>query len=184
MEFYKHVFDNIKEFIKYRYNVDYKDTGFNEQAFRADEYTKIHIPSTTILLFNDSSTKYKSINAETRKLIKDNIKGKKELILIMNKDIEEMDINDYPDVWVQVRRITTFYINVPRCKQIPRHTREADQDSIQKSLSGWYTNTKSIPRISLFDPPVVWLGARKGDIISVDRPSVSSGYQTIYRVVV
>ena len=55
---------------------------------------------------------------------------------------------------------------------------------IKALLSDWYTDIKTIPRISEYDSAIVWLGLMPGMIVEIHRPSISTGYQIIYRLVV
>lgn len=97
----------------------------------------------------------------------------------MLKDFE----TDNPRLWVQIRPYTLFINNLPASSESVVH-RRLDQADIKAELETTRTPIAGIPKIKEWDPQVVWLGARSGEIIAVDRLSGSVGYQTILRRVI
>lgn len=199
MNLYINVYNRLLEFIKYRYNlpiVDELDEKTIKKQLKNDGYIKIELKNNVVILLSYNDGKFKSLNPDTRKLIKDNIKkDTKELIYIIDLDssndndsvIKKMseDIKrDYSNVWFQVRYLSTFYVNIPNSKQIPKHYKLEDEKKIKALLSDWYTDIKTIPRISEYDSAIVWLGLKPGMIVEIHRPSITTGYQIIYRLVV
>lgn len=185
MDLYFHAINNIKEFIAYRFGTPYTK-AIDPKDLKNNGYIQLSVKDNTVIiliLYNEG--KYRTVNADTKKLIKDSIKKTtKELIIIIDSELEETpSIDDVDDVWVQIRKLSVFYLNIPQNKQIPKHLKEDNQQELKEMLNSWYLDTKSIPRINSNDPPVVWLGGKHGDIITIERPSVSVGSQKIYRLV-
>ena len=142
MNLYINVYNRLLEFINYRYDisiVDELDEKTIKKQLKNDGYIKIELKNNVVILLSYNEGKFKSLNPDTRKLIKDNIKkDTKELIYIIDLDssndndsvIKKMteDIKrDYSNVWFQVRYLSTFYVNIPNSKQIPKHYKLEDE---------------------------------------------------------
>ena len=199
MNLYLNVYNRLLEFIKYRYDISFTnalDEKSIKKHLKNDGYIKFELKNNVIIILSYNDGKFKSLNPDTRKLIKDNIKkDTKELIYIIDLDasndndsvIKKMteDIKkDYSNIWFQVRYLSTFYINIPNSKQIPKHYKLEDEKKIRTLLSDWHTDIKTIPRITEYDSPIVWLGLEPGTIVEIHRPSISTGCQILYRLVV
>ena len=54
-----------------------------------------------------------------------------------------------------------------------------------KVLSDEFYNSKnSYPKINVYDPAIIWLGARVGDVIKITRISEIAGISIAYRLVI
>jgi DNA-directed RNA polymerase subunit H (RpoH/RPB5) len=92
-------------------------------------------------------------------------------------------VADYPDTWIQFRPYTTFNLVKPESTLIPPHT-IITKEELLRQLGMMYIDISTIPLIHEWDPIIVWIGGRKGDIIQVDRLSASVGRSTFYRIVI
>jgi DNA-directed RNA polymerase subunit H (RpoH/RPB5) len=100
----------------------------------------------------------------------------------VKKVLEEFkDNNDR--IWVQMRPYSLFINNIPECSEIVKH-RRLDQKAVREELELTHTPLVSLIRTKEWDPPVVWLGARAGEIIAVERLSGSVGTQTVLKRVI
>ena len=69
------------------------------------------------------------------------------------------------------------HVLVPQCRIL----KEKD---VEESLKKYCTSKENLPKISVDDPVVKELGAKKGDVIEFVRNSPISGKALYYRVVV
>lgn len=76
-----------------------------------------------------------------------------------------------------------FLYNMPTIKIIPKHS-IVNEEEINNMMSFLNIKESELPKISIFDPPVVWLGAEVGDVIRIDRLSPVTGITPVYRKVI
>lgn len=66
---------------------------------------------------------------------------------------------------------------------VPKHTKLSEKD--KKSLLEKYNiSFNKLPKIMVSDPGLAKLGAKVGDVIKIDRPSITAGKTVFYRGVV
>ena len=195
--FHYNIYKNILAFVKFRYGEDIAPVSKKEifRDIERDKYIKITVKNgEVIILFMESGDKYDILNLATRVMLYQQLaKNTKELMVIMDtifkKDylplIEKfLEDFDRPGVDLLIRPLTIFYSNVPKNKQIPKHYIE-DQEMVNKAFKLTRIEKSAIPKIKLYiDPYTTWLGAKEGDIITVERPSPSVGQQIFYREVI
>lgn len=75
-----------------------------------------------------------------------------------------------------------FLVDIPNHISVPRHRIMQDQE-IQDNLFSEYIKANDIYTIYEFDPPIVWLGGRDGQIVEVIRLSSSSLEAPVYRLI-
>ncbi len=66
---------------------------------------------------------------------------------------------------------------------VPKHVKISDSEK-EKFLQEQFLATRQLPKILKIDPAIVHLKAQAGDIIKVERKSITSGESHYYRVVV
>ena len=75
-----------------------------------------------------------------------------------------------------------FLVDIPNHVSVPRHRIMEDRE-IQDNLFSEYIKANDIYTIYEFDPPIVWLGGRDGQIVEVIRLSSSSLEAPVYRLI-
>jgi len=76
----------------------------------------------------------------------------------------------------------TFAVVVPEHKAVPQHIIMDNKESEKLLQAFWLTRT-DLPTIYASDPPLIWLGAREGNIVKILRRSQTSGTSVYYRQV-
>jgi DNA-directed RNA polymerase subunit H (RpoH/RPB5) len=73
-------------------------------------------------------------------------------------------------------------LNIPKVQCIPRHTVLTPEEK-KALLDTSRIGVADLPFITSTDPPVVWEGARVGDVVRVDAPSETAGTAVRYYLV-
>ena len=66
---------------------------------------------------------------------------------------------------------------------IPKHSKLSDKQK-EKLLEQYNISLKELPRITKNDPTLSSLSVKQGDVIKIERDSLTAGYAVFYRVVV
>ncbi|MBR9693132.1 DNA-directed RNA polymerase subunit H [Candidatus Woesearchaeota archaeon] len=66
---------------------------------------------------------------------------------------------------------------------VSTHEKLSDKDA-KAIYEKYHATLKELPKISVYDPAIVGLGLREGDIIKITRPSPTAGTTVFYRGVV
>lgn len=189
---------NVLEFTKHRFGKTFDPIDKREfkEQYKVSGYISIVFDKIKILLLNDKG-KYTSLGADTKKLAKEKLKEIKfsEIIIIMSIDLRGASAPSnlesirkfredeaFANTWIQVRPKNNFLVVIPKSKWVPKHERILDQVKLKKDISLW-NQVLSNPRIDEYDPPIMWEGAKAGELVKVYRPSGSIGEQIIYRLV-
>jgi len=88
-----------------------------------------------------------------------------------------------PNVYIEAYTYDKFMIVYPEHVAIPPH-RIATQTEVDQYYNDFGIAREDMPKIMVSDTPVMWLGAKSGDVISVTRRSESAGYSAIMRHVI
>ena len=75
-----------------------------------------------------------------------------------------------------------FIIDIPNHIMVPSH-RIMTEEEIQKELYTEYIKKGDIYTIYEYDPPIIWLGGRDGQIIEIIRKSITSLEAPVYRLI-
>ena len=152
-----------------------------------------------VIALTKYGSKYSTLLAESKKRIKElcDSDGITELLYIcdvsytglktntslnlIHKIIQEIK-QEFKKVWLQIRSYQTFQYIIPDCIDVPEH-RIVPLEDAEEMLKKEYKKKSSILQIYEWDNPVVWLGARSGDFVEVDRYTPSVGMQKILRYV-
>jgi DNA-directed RNA polymerase subunit H (RpoH/RPB5) len=86
----------------------------------------------------------------------------------------------FSDIPCNVHPYKNFVLCIPFCAEVPKHT-ILTKEEVDTLLSLERISMAGLPIIFETDPPVVWLGARKGDIIKIDNFSLTSISTVSYR---
>ena len=194
-------YKNILLYFKYRSENVTEELTKDELIKTMINQNLVNIKSKKIhLILSTPKQKYSLINNEMKKKITEVLLADKveEIMYVAditlvgekgasnNQAIKKI-LDDFKDInkniWVQIRPYTLFINNIPKCLEITKH-RRLDQDKVKEELELTHTVPSSLIKTHEWDPPVAWLGARAGEIISVDRLSGSVGIQTILKRVI
>ena len=179
------VYLNVIQFLKYRYNEDIEEDKNN---FKSDiinkDYFDITIKDNLSVIIVASDGRYGNLHSDTKKLITDKIKNDRIRECVLITDIELRNDRgpnnikamnkfaaSFTDTWVQIRPKTIFYFYIPN--MVPLH-KIVDKDKFMENNLDYINTLDSMERIYVFDPPVTWIGGRKGDIIEVSSPSIGT----------
>ena len=97
--------------------------------------------------------------------------------------IDALNSEDKKAIKYKVYSYINFIFVVPEHQSVPKH-RIMNKEEIEKLFNFDRINSKSVGSISINDPPIIWLGANKGDIIEIERDSQTAGVALYYRRVV
>lgn len=75
-----------------------------------------------------------------------------------------------------------FLVDIPNHISVPNH-RIMEEQEIQDNLFSEYIKKTDIYTIYEYDPPIVWLGGRDGQVVEVIRLSSSSLEAPVYRLI-
>jgi DNA-directed RNA polymerase subunit H (RpoH/RPB5) len=89
----------------------------------------------------------------------------------------------FSDVKCNVYPYSNFVLCIPFCSEVPKHTILTPKEA-EELLTLERISISGLPLIYETDPPIVWLGAKKGDIIKIDNFSLTSINTVSYRRVV
>jgi DNA-directed RNA polymerase subunit H (RpoH/RPB5) len=89
-------------------------------------------------------------------------------------DGEKPIFNAYPSI--------NFLFDLPNHCMVPKHRIMTDAE-IQSELFSEYIKKNDIYTIYEFDPPIVWLGGREGQVVEVIRQSISTLEAPVYRLI-
>ena len=196
------IYLNVFKYINSR-NLETDDTVMNLYDFitKATSDLKVTINTNkSIIIIAVPDSKYATLNIDSRKYIKELSKSKKEEILYIC-DIFNMgdkrasnsliikklldDINTINNtIYVQIRNYKNFIIDISSSNVVPKHRIVDDKEEFKKTIKNMYIKLSSLPKILDCDTAATWIGAKPGDIIEVDRPSVTCNIYTQYRLVI
>jgi len=89
-------------------------------------------------------------------------------------DGERPIFNAYPSI--------NFLFDLPNHCMVPKHRIMTDEE-IQSELFSEYIKKNDIYTIYEFDPPIVWLGGRDGQVVEIIRQSISTLEAPVYRLI-
>ena len=159
----------------------------------------IHTNNVVIVLTKPAG-KYSILGADSKKKIKDiaNMYKPKELIFICDinyyrakslssltsarKLLEELK-TIYPDIWLQILPYTSFEFVRLTTHEFPKHT-IIPKEQVLKLCEMEHKKISSLPIIYEWDNGAMWIGARAGQFIQIDRYTPLNIVATFIRHVV
>ena len=102
-------------------------------------------------------------------IIKEYQNGKKD---IKSSELNKIIYNAYP--------YHNFVINIPASDLVPIH-RIMTLEEIEKNITSEYIKISDLHVIYSNDPPIIWLGGREGQVVEIQRKSMTSGIAINYR---
>lgn len=198
LNFFYNIYKNIDVFVKHRYGHQLPPKTDKEvyQALELNDLMKLDVVTSTnnvIILYIKPGGRFDAINTVTKLMIKDQLKkDTKEMLVIVDMAFKRdnlplivkfaSEIGEGADTWVQIRPLSIWFTNLLKNKQIPQHFIEKDWKTELEILD---VTRASLPKsVEHTEPPIVWLGAKAGDIIEVRRPSSNVGQITTFREVI
>ena len=83
----------------------------------------------------------------------------------------------------EVFRIHELLINIMDHDLIPKHI-VLNEDEKKKYLEAYETNKKTMSKMNVTDPVARYYNMQVGDIVRIERPSITSGISIHYRIVI
>lgn len=200
------IYKNIPEFLKYRKVViDPKYEFMPEDELikhlRHYEYVKIsgtrtdkHGTRPFFIILIAPGSKYAINTPQFKKIfgtIKDtDLDSKAEIVIISEQPLTNFikhqirtEKTEHPGIYIENYEYKMFAIVIPNHIMVPKHIIMEDAE-VAEFCANFHTQPSRMDKILVTDPPVVWLGARPGDVIKVIRDSEITGTSIGYRVVV
>lgn len=192
------VYKNLEKFLEYR-NVKSDQNFLTIEALRSrlDHYEYATIEGTSsdksiFIVLIAPGSKYSNRSQDFKKLLSFLPKNKlpdsnlifisdTEFTIHIKRQIAEVK-KKYPGIYIEDYDYKKFMLVVPEHKSVPKHE-ILPNDNLQEVL-GIPTEKAKLPKIRTSDPPVIWIGARPGDIVKITRISESAGINIAYRLVI
>jgi DNA-directed RNA polymerase subunit H (RpoH/RPB5) len=183
-----------------------KNDGFTIQLVMLnDNVNKLdNVISIIIICEYDYTTKIsdfkKLLSLLSKKVKKDTLLTYKSIIFIsengfsnaVTKGLNNILTDIYNDVNVNSNflkndkienlKFDNFKAIIPLGQYCSKH-RILDKKEVDELLSTTHVNKNNLPTILFSDPQIIWIGAKRGDIIEIDRVSESTGSSIYYRCV-
>lgn len=198
------VYNNLREFITYRgIRTDYKFLPIDKFSDTLNTYEYVRIEgdrtdsrgvntAVTIFLIMPKS-RYALRAPDFKKLFNTLTKNRlengevlfiseEELTNHIKKQIDELRTEN-KTLYIENYTYDKFVIVVPKHVSVPKHI-IADRAEIDQWCDDYGTSRSELPKIFASDPPVVWLGAKPGDVIKIYRNSESAGHAVAMRQVI
>jgi len=174
------IYDNKTDFAKVNNLTSAKNTKNN---FQYGE--KI------VVLMIAPGSKYAMKSPDLKKLLTDltgKTKEQSRYIIITKEDVKSSILrilDDFKSDMFKYEHHTynMFITIIPEHELVPKHE-FATKEEVEEQIDVYYRQIASFPKISVRDPPIVWLGANVGDVIKITRNSENSLSAVVYRVVV
>lgn len=197
------VYKNLSEFMQSRgVKTDHKPTSNDEFIKHITHYEYVKITGTRsdkhgtrpfILFLIAPDSKYATNTPAFKKLLNtistSELNSKAEIVFISEKPLTNFIItfirgerHQYPGLYIEHYDYKICIIVIPKHIMVPKHTILSD-DKVKEFCDEFHTIPSRLPKILVTDPPIVWLGARPGDVIRIDRDSEITGSAIGYRVV-
>lgn len=192
------VYNNLESFIKYRgIKTDYKFLSSEKYSTMINTFQYILIEGTEkdkqiFIFLIQPNSKYEKKTDEFKKLINRLIKNKKgtEVLFIteqkissyINKKINEYQVDE--DLSIFAYTYEYFIINLPKSESSFLHE-IADPDEVKALCKRLILDTKMFPKInSQEDPQLVWIGAKRGDVVKISGRSETAQEVEEFRLVI
>lgn len=132
----------------------------------------------------DTDPKYKDLD-ELIIIAPQSFFGKKPLLDTMEMISNEKGIKTYDPTgekpYYNAYPYNIFVLNLPEHVEVPRHEIVPMDGVVNFMRFERLSKMDSLPKILSSDPPVVWLGARDGQIVKIYRPSETTLETIVYR---
>ena len=97
------------------------------------------------------------------------------------KIIREINIDDNYNI--EYFNIDELIVNISKHVLVPKHVNCSEEEK-KKVLSYYRAKESQLPKILQTDPMARYLGARKGNLIKIERKSQTAGQYIMYRLVI
>lgn len=198
------VYNNLKEFLKYRgVATDHKflTTEKFSDLLNSNEYVRIDgtrtdgkgVQQNVFVFLIMPKSRFALRAPDFKKLLNTLTKSSLEHAEIMfvseaeltnhiKKQLDEFR-SENRGTYLEAYTYDKFMIVVPQHVAVPPHS-IASRAEIDKWCDEFGTAREDLPKILASDPPVVWLGAKPGDVIKIYRRSESAGHAVAMRQVI
>lgn len=152
---------------------------------RNDGLVLMECDTTLIILTNNESDipGKKDQFVKTMNKIKKYLKN--EVVLVSHKLITTGISNYVREMDYRILSCTfdRFVIDMTKAPLVPNH-RILESDELNELMDQLKTDPTNLPSISVNDTQAIWVGAKLGDVILIDRPTESTGYSKFLRRVI
>ena len=93
------------------------------------------------------------------------------------------EINSESNFYMEHFLISSLVINITHHELVPKHE-IVSEDEKQTVLKKYMAKESQLPKILISDPIAKYLGARRGQLIKIMRPSETAGLHAFYRLTV
>jgi DNA-directed RNA polymerase subunit H (RpoH/RPB5) len=143
-----------------------------------------------IIILIAPNSKYSSKSGDFKKLLKGLPKVGNEALDVMfvsdepltiyiKKLLVQYRINN-PKITVEDYDYSKFMIEAPKHESVPRHSLASDKE-VEEFCRMHFTSKEFFPKIVQSDTQAVWLGARPGMVVKIERVSETAGVAIAYR---
>jgi DNA-directed RNA polymerase subunit H (RpoH/RPB5) len=129
-------------------------------------------------LLDSVSSEYKTSLYELI-IIADELFFTKKSLLDIIKDYQKGKNNEFQIIY-NAYPYHNFVMNIPLSESIPVH-RIMTQKEIEKNIISEHIKISDLHIIYSNDPPIIWLGGKEGQVVEIQRKSVTSGIAINYR---
>ena len=129
-------------------------------------------------LLDSISSEYKTSLYELI-IIADELFFTKKSLLDIIKDYQKGKNNEFQIIY-NAYPYHNFVMNIPLSESIPVH-RIMTQKEIEKNIISEHIKISDLHIIYSNDPPIIWLGGKEGQVVEIQRKSVTSGIAINYR---
>lgn len=199
------IYENLRSLITYR-NIDTPHTWYDETAFTKEMNTvelvkikgtrdDVHGKRDIIILLLAPNAEASSSSPAFKKMFKNFITTTQLTagieILVISSIAPSSHIRqqiftyrrEFPNIFIEYDTYPKFSIVVPEHILVPKH-KIMTTDEYDAAFKLYKINKEDFPKIVSDDPMVLWLGARPGDVLEIERESEAMGVASGYRIVV
>ncbi len=188
------VYQNIIKMMGYRglklktevLDVDKLVNKLNVYGFVALEATAVTAARPMMVFLFSPDSKYTSKLPEFKKIFKF-VPSDSDVLFVFDSPMTS-HISKYIDGHALTANIETctynlFIVEMPLVNISCKHS-IASAEEVEKYCEEYYTSKNNFPKILRADPQAMWIGAKKGQVVRLDRPSENAGHAVAYRLVI
>lgn len=147
--------------------------------------------ATILIILLSKDSKYANKVNEIRRILNQIPAGEDELEVMFVSEAglsshiknEISSKRDHENLYIEEHPYYVFMIEAPKHTAVPKHSLATDEE-VSELTQWFYTSKDKFPQICYDDTQCVWLGARPGMVIKIERESETAGTSIAYRLCV